>query len=398
MAWRAHPACPKHLVGALERHINALPAAYLLPPQTGEIFDSIASCERRIRGYSMAQGFDIVLTGGGTRVAPGARFECCYHGDTTRNWRHLEDHVEKDEEGKVTSERQREGTTVGQLNCQWSVRVTWKDIGKRGSGNKAFILTVKSDDHVHSLSTNPLSFPRHRQALDEWQALIQTARKHRQAIIPYSDSRRVLESEEFGVTITAREYYNSVRKMVADKDQPQTIDGLLVALQEEGFVYRTRVEVEEDDDGKPIKRKMVQIWFAHKQQLQAAARFCSDWLLVIDGTFNTNKYRLPLLIAVGVLNSGRTFPVCFSYCPSESDESFGFVWDSLKQECFKSDQNLSAPPPPRIFLDDQAAGLISSVLKHWPEAQIQSCDWYAVEAMKARYRKSGYKKEEIDGV
>jgi hypothetical protein len=168
MAWRAHPACPKHLVGALERHINALPAAYLLPPQTGEIFDSIASCERRIRGYSMAQGFDIVFTGGGTRVASGARFECCYHGDTTRNWRHLEDHVEKDEEGKVTSERQREGITVSQLNCQWSMRVTWKDISKRGSGNKAFILTVKSDDHVYSLSINPLSFPRHRQALDEW--------------------------------------------------------------------------------------------------------------------------------------------------------------------------------------------------------------------------------------
>ena len=101
-------------------------------------------------------------------MAPGARFECCYHGDTTRNWRHLEDHVEKDEEGKVTSERQREGITVGQLGCQWSIRVTWKDISKRGSSNKAFILTVKSDDHVHSLSTNPLSFPRYRQALDEW--------------------------------------------------------------------------------------------------------------------------------------------------------------------------------------------------------------------------------------
>jgi hypothetical protein len=42
------------------------------------------------------------------------------------------------------------------------MRVTWKDISKRGSGNKAFILTVKSDDHVYSLSINPLSFPRYR--------------------------------------------------------------------------------------------------------------------------------------------------------------------------------------------------------------------------------------------
>jgi hypothetical protein len=69
----------------------------------------------------------------------------------------------------------------------------------------------------------------------------------------------VLEAEEFGITISAREYYNSVRKIIADKDQPQTIDGLLVALQEEGFVYRTRVEIEEDNDGVAIKRKMIQI-------------------------------------------------------------------------------------------------------------------------------------------
>lgn len=90
-------------------------------------------------------------------------------------------------------------------------------------------------------------------------------------------------------------------------------------------MYRTRLKVEENDAGEPIKRQMVQLWFAHREQLNAAARFCSDWLLVIDGTFNTNKDRLPLLIAVGVLNSGKTFPVCFSYCPSESAESFAFV-------------------------------------------------------------------------
>lgn len=235
-------------------------------------------------------------------------------------------------------------------------------------------MTVICLNHAHELSSNPLFFPRHRQALQEWQDLIRIVRKHRQAVIPYSESRRVLESEEFGITISAREYYNSVRKMVADKDLPQTIDGLLVALQEEGFVYRVMIEIEEDDAGNSTSRKMVQLWFGYREQLDAAARFCSDWLLVIDGTFNTNKDHLPLLIAVGVLNSGKTFPVCFFYCPSESDESFTFVWDSLKEECFKPDENLPAPPPPRIFFGDQADGLLSSVPKAFPDARVQSCD------------------------
>ena len=95
-------------------------------------------------------------------------------------------------------------------------------------------------------------------------------------------------------------------------------------LHEAGFVYRTRVRVEEDGEDNVVKRQTLQLWFVDREQLNVAARFCSDFLLVIDGTFNTNKERLPLLIAVGVLNSGYTFPVCFSYCPSESEESFMF--------------------------------------------------------------------------
>jgi len=149
MVYHAPSDCPKHLAGALERAVNALPPAWLLPPQTGEIFDSIPDAERRLRGYSLAEGFDIAQTGGGTRKAPGAHFECGYHGTTTRNWRKLEDHIEKDEKGNITSRRQREGTIVGQLDCHWSVRVTYKDIGKRGSGNKGFVMTVVCLDHVH---------------------------------------------------------------------------------------------------------------------------------------------------------------------------------------------------------------------------------------------------------
>lgn len=95
-------------------------------------------------------------------------------------------------------------------------------------------------------------------------------------VILYSESRRVLEAEEFGLTILARDYYNSVRKMVPDKNKPETIDGLLVVLQEAGFVYRCRVEIEEDEEENPISCKLKQIWFAHREQLKAAQRFVSD--------------------------------------------------------------------------------------------------------------------------
>jgi hypothetical protein len=104
-------------------------------------------------------------------------------------------------------------------------------------------MTANCLDHSHSLVTNPLSFPRHRHSLDEYQALIRTARKHRVAVISYSDSGRVFEAEGSGLTSTAREFYNSVWDLTLDKDKLDTIDGLLVALHEAGFVYRTRVKI-----------------------------------------------------------------------------------------------------------------------------------------------------------
>ena len=43
-----------------------------------------------------------------------------------------------------------------------------------------------------------------------------------------------------------------------DIAQPETIDTLLVELHEAGFVYRTRVRVEEDEEGNVVKRQMSQ--------------------------------------------------------------------------------------------------------------------------------------------
>jgi hypothetical protein len=153
-------------------------------------------------------------------------------------------------------------------------------------------------------------------------------------------------------------------------------------LEDNKFVYTTRFKVEKDLTGKPVSRKLVQLFFAHHKQLEAATRFVSDWVIIIDGTFNTNELRLPLLVVVGVLSTNETFPVAFSYCPSESAASIGFVWSSLKEECFIP----ASAALPRVIIGDWAAGLTSSVPKAFPEARFQGCDWHAVGAMLKFYR------------
>jgi len=56
--------------------------------------------------------------------------------------------------------------------------------------------------------------------------------------------------------------------------------------------------------------------------------------MVINVTFNINKKRLPLLIAVGVINLGKIFPIAFSYYLSKSSLAFEFFFKYLSEECF----------------------------------------------------------------
>jgi hypothetical protein len=55
-----------------------------------------------------------------------------------------------------------------------------------------------------------------------------------------------------------------------------------------------------------------------------ARRFVSGFSLIVNRTFNTNKLRLPLLVAVGSLHTSASFLVFFSFYPFEDRESFNF--------------------------------------------------------------------------
>jgi hypothetical protein len=120
VAWQAKPGCAEHHRAAVERIVNALPPSWLLHPQSGEIFDDLDYCNRRMRGYSLAEGFDVVRKGGGSKDNPSWRFFCLYHGEKTKNTRKLEDRVEMNEAGIITSKRQRDNTSLKPIICAYS--------------------------------------------------------------------------------------------------------------------------------------------------------------------------------------------------------------------------------------------------------------------------------------
>jgi hypothetical protein len=64
----------------------------------------------------------------------------------------------------------------------------------------------------------------------------------------------VLKVKDSGLTLIAREFYNTVRDLAPDKNKPDTINDLFMVFHEAGFIYRTRVKIKEDEESNSIKK------------------------------------------------------------------------------------------------------------------------------------------------
>ena len=384
--WTAHPHCPAHLRGEVEAHVRALPSAFLNEPLSGEVFDNVELCKERLQGFAFAQGFAITQQSGSMKQArPRFDFQCIHHGNSTRNYRKLEEHVERDEEDKITSRRKQEATTINARNCPYLIYLAFKQIGKRGSREFGLVLGVKDSSHSHSMAVNPLVYAEHKKALSGYQMILDLGKSLRSAYISYSAARRVLE--QAGFPLDRKGYYNlRHRALSAEKDE---FAGLVVALEDAGFVFECRMEEEIDQQsGEVVDTQLQQIWFAHPDQIRYAQRFIAGWTLFVDGTFNTNARNLVLLVMAGITNCNRTFVAALSFARSESKMSFDLIFWSLKQHIF-----YPPIPSPRLVLSDQAAGMTASLPTALPGVILQYCDWHAVENVMKRLADKGYKKE-----
>ena len=108
-AFVAHQLCPPHLRRLVEDTVKSFDDKWLLPPVEGETFDTAKGCLARLQAFAFSQGFAVVTTGS---KKGRSLFSCIHHGGDTKNWRKLEQHVEKDlESGKAVSKRQKEYTS-----------------------------------------------------------------------------------------------------------------------------------------------------------------------------------------------------------------------------------------------------------------------------------------------
>jgi hypothetical protein len=103
---------PQHQRSTFDRAIAGLATDVLGYPVTGEVFGSKAEYKARLQGFTLSQGLAVVVNKSSQDGTPRTEFLCIHYNIVTHNYRELEDEVEKDSEGKITSKRQRNNTQI----------------------------------------------------------------------------------------------------------------------------------------------------------------------------------------------------------------------------------------------------------------------------------------------
>ncbi|CAG8971729.1 hypothetical protein HYALB_00007209 [Hymenoscyphus albidus] len=114
------------------------------------------------------------------------------------------------------------------------------------------------------------------------------------------------------------------------------------------------------------------LFIAYPQSIQLAQT--NQDVVLVDNTYKTNKFQMPLLHMIGVTSSGLTFSIGFCFLPGETQEDF--IWGF---QCF---QELGINPGAIVIDGDQAQKNASEEV--FPHAPTLLCIWHVNQCVLAK--------------
>ncbi|EXU94735.1 MULE transposase domain protein, partial [Metarhizium robertsii] len=262
-----------------------------------------------------------------------------------------------------TGKESKRKTTVRGTGCPFSI------LAKESLDKTRWILQHRPDElhskHNHAPSHHPSAHPVHRQLDASGKATL--SELVRAGISP-RDIQTYLRQQNPASLATRQDIYNRIAKVKDDMHEGQSsIHALINQLDREGFWSRVRV----DDD-----QRVTAILFAHPGSLHYLQSYSE--LLLLDCTYKTNKYQMPLLDMIGVDACRRSFCIAFAFLSGEQEEDYAWALERLRSLYEVCNAKL-----PSVVLSDRCVACLNAIDDVFPAAQSLLCLWHANRAVLA---------------
>ncbi len=238
------------------------------------------------------------------------------------------------------------------------------------------MLSVRIPDHNHG-PTRESSHPALRKLAPEVQ---KTVAEQSAAGISPGQIVTALRNTDPTSTVLIRDIYNAWATIKREALGPLTpIQALMLRLDDNYTSAHTK------DAGNRIQH----LFFSHKQS-QELLRVNND-VLIMDCTYRTNRFKLPLLDIIGCTALNTTFYVGFCFMSQEKEEDYIWVLQNLRNLYI----GLGIEPP-KVILTDCEKALMNAITNVWPNTQGLLCLWHVNKGIFAHCR-TGFNDKEWVG-
>jgi hypothetical protein len=162
--------------------------------------------------------------------------------------------------------------------------------------------------------------------------------------------------------LIAQDIYNAKKKIRGERLGKYTpTQALLKHLNHDRWFVKVKLR----KDTKEIRR----LFFLNKKSGHILRK--NFEVLVMDCTYKTNKYKMPLLTIVGQTSIGTTFHVGFAFLESERPEDYVWVLKHLKDA-----YGALGLPDPNIIVTDRDLALLQASEEVFPNTAALLCIWH----------------------
>lgn len=313
-----------------------------LPPECN--YESRDSLAKAINAWAAPRGYAFV-TGRSTREKTG-RLTVTFTCDRFRR-------------PPNTSREGTRKTCTRSTSCQFSILAkqsvdgTWAVRHRRG---QHFAV------HNHEPSQHRSAHPVHRALSGTDKSTIKNLTN---AGVAPRDIRTYLRQSSNSVA-TQQDIYNYIAECRRDIRQGQSsIHALVNQLDDQDFWSRTRVDTE---------GRVTAIFFAHVNSLAYLQAYPD--LLILDCTYKTNKYGMPLLNIIGVDACQHSFCIAFAFLSGETEPDYLWALGRLKSLYEVGNTRL-----PSVILTDRDRACMNAAASLFPSTISLLCRWHANKAV-----------------
>ncbi|XP_057418148.1 uncharacterized protein LOC130712327 [Lotus japonicus] len=168
---------------------------------------------------------------------------------------------------------------------------------------------------------------------------------------------------------TIRQVYNErMTHIRAKSGQLSEMQHLMRLLEEDRYTHWSRTE-----EGSTVIRSL---FWAHPVSIQLFNQFPT--VVLLDSTYKTNKYMIPLLEMVGMTSVGFTDTIGFGYMCNEREPEVTWALEKLRGLLLREEDM------PKVMVTDKDSALMNAVTTTFPTAAHMLCQFHIAKCVKAK--------------